>query len=274
MASEARRSAADAAGDPAQGHDPAPPQWLLRAEHEPWRHELFALLRRLCAHAVEHPRIGEASLPRQEFVRLGQQPSLVFAPREIAHPRQPPSAWPAHARWASAAQRLRPRPSAQGLSSALRDYLQVPVRVDEFELQWLELHPGERSRLGARDRGARLGDAAVLGARVPDRQGRFCIRVGPLGLAPFLELLPGSGGRALQALAACVRGFVGHELDWSLRLLVRGAELRAAALGGPDALARSAWLGDPRASADSAGLVAVQFNHPVRDPAPTPRSCA
>ena len=360
---DSQQPRAAAAGDPVP--DPAPPQWLLRAEREPWRHELFALLRRLCAHAADHPRIGEARLPRQEFVRLGQQPSLAFAPREIAQvrvgqrqvrvlcfglgmlgpngglplhytefvrerlhasrdaaladfldlfhhralsllyrawfqaqaaaaldrrhderftpyiaslagdsPRQSPSAWPAHARWASAAQRLRPRPCAQGLASGLRDYLCVPVRVDEFELQWLQVQDCERSRLGAQDRGARLGDAAILGARVPDRQGRFCIRVGPLDLSGFLELLPGSGGRALQAVAACVRGFVGRELDWSLRLLVPGAELRAAVLGGPDALARSAWLGDPRAAADAAGMVAVQFEHPVHEPFPPPRSCA
>ncbi len=331
------------------------PDWLRRAEQEPWRYELFALLRRLCAAAAARPRIGEACLPRQEFVRLGQQPSLAFAPREIAQVRagtgqvrvqcfglgmlgpngalplhytefvrerlhasrdsaladfldlfhhrtlslfyrawaqgqaaaaldrpqderftryvaslvgdsvrQPTSAWPAHARWASAAQRLRPVRTAQGLRSALRDYLCVGVQIEEFELQWLRIQASERTRLGARDRGARLGDAAFLGAWVADRQGRFGIRVGPLSLAGFLDLLPGAGGRALPALSACVQGFVGQELDWSLCLLVRATELRCTALGGPQALARDAWLGDPGAAADAAGLVAVRFEHPHR----------
>jgi type VI secretion system protein ImpH len=344
-------------GEPVPGA--SVPDWLRLAQQEPWRYELFALLRRLCASAAARPRIGEARLPRQEFVRLGQQPSLAFAPREIAQvragprqvrvqcfglgmlgpngalplhytefvrerlhasrdsaladfldlfhhramtllyrawaqgqaaaaldrpdderftryvaslvgdtSRQPASAWPAHARWASAAQRLRPVRTAQGLRSALRDYLRVEVQIDEFELQWLRIQASERSRLGARDRGARLGDAAILGAWVPDRQGRFRIRVGPLSLAGFLDLLPGAGGRALPALSACVRGFVGRELDWSLLLLVRAVELRFTALGGPQALARDAWLGDPRAAADAAGLVAVQFDHPIQPPSP------
>ena len=342
-----------------------PPDWLLRAEREPWRHELFALLRRLCAGCADRPRIGEARLPRQEFVRLGQQPSLAFAPREIAQvrvgsgqvrvlcfglgmlgpngglplhytefvrerlhaardaaladfldlfhhramsllyrawaqaqaapsldrprddrfahyvaglvgdtARQPASPWPAHARWASAAQRLRPVRTAQGLCSALRDYLDVEVRLDEFELQWLQVQPAERSRLGGGDRGACLGDAAILGARVPDRQGRFRIRLGPLMLARFLDLLPGAGGETLRAVEACVRCFVGRELDWSLRLLVRASEARTARLGGPDALARSAWLGDPRATADPAGLLAVQFDHPCRPREQNPGSPA
>ena len=347
--------------EPSPGADP--PHWLRLAEHEPWRHELFALLRRLCAAAVARPRIGEARLPRQEFVRLGQQPSLAFAPREIAQvragpgrvrvqcfglgmlgpngalplhytefvrerlhasrdssladfldlfhhramsllyrawaqgqaaaaldrpqderftryvaslvgdsARQPASAWPAHARWASAAQRLRPVRSAQGLRSALRDYLSVEVQVEEFEWQWLRIQVSERTRLGARGRGACLGDAAFLGAWVPDRQGRFGIRLGPLSLAEFLDLLPGAGGRALPALAACVRGFVGQELDWSLCLLVRAAELRLTALGGPQALARDAWLGKPCAAADAAGLVAVRFDYPIDRAASSARS--
>ena len=351
----------------AESREPLPaaplPHWLRIAEHEPWRYELFALLRRLCASSAEHPRIGEARLPRQEFVRLGQHPSLAFAPREIAQVRagprqvrvtsfglgmlgpngalplhytefvrerlhvgrdsaladfldlfhhrsmsllyrawaqgqaaaaldrprderftryvaslvgdtgrQPASAWPAHARWVSAAQRLRPVRTAQGLRSALRDYLCVEVQVEEFALQWLRIRDAERTRLGARDRGARLGDAAILGAWVPDRQGRFCIRVGPLRLADFRDLLPGAGGRALPALAACVRGFVGQELEWSLHLLVHATDVRLTALGGPRALARDAWLGDPCRAADAAGLVGVRFDHPTRRDLPSERS--
>lgn len=326
--------------------------WLQRAEREPWRHELLALLRRLCAADPGAARLGEARSPRRERIRLGQRPSLAFAPREIASiepsadgvrvfayglgmlgpngglplhytelvrerlhaardsaladfldlfhhramglfyrawaqagattgldrrdderftryvaclvgdvPLRSDCAWPGHARWASAAQRLRRMRASQGLCSALQDYLCVPASIDEFQLQWLEIHAAERSRLGADDRGARLGDAAVLGERVADRQGCFRIQLGPLNLAQYLDLLPRRDApSSLRALQACVLAFVGRDYRWRLRLVLPAAQTRCAILGGVDTLARSAWLGDARAAADVDGMVSVVFD--------------
>jgi len=50
---------------------------------EPWRSEFFALLRRIGADLRIDP-VGTARRPSAEPFRLGQQPSLMFAPREIA----------------------------------------------------------------------------------------------------------------------------------------------------------------------------------------------
>lgn len=347
------RSAAPPGGEdsmPSPGDRHA--DWLRRAGEQPWRHELFALLRRLAAAAPDAPGPGHARWPREESVRLGQAPSLAFAPREIAgiqltpsgcrvdlfglgmlgpngalplhytelarerlqttrdaalvdfldlfHHRAitllyrawaqaqaaagldrreqevftryvsslagdrlpaPAAPWPAHARWASAAQRLRRSPAPQGLCAALRDYLRLPVRLREFTLRWLAIDPAERSRLGAPDRGARLGDAAVLGDRVPDRQGCFTLSLGPLTLAQYLDVLPQRGrGACFEAVHACVRGFVGMEQAWELELVLPASQTRPAALGAPDALARNAWLGDARAAADAQGWLRVVFD--------------
>lgn len=46
--------------------------------------DLFQALRRVEAMMPESPRLGESVSPSQDPVRLGQQPSLVFAPRTIA----------------------------------------------------------------------------------------------------------------------------------------------------------------------------------------------
>ncbi len=174
------------------------------------------------------------------------------------HARQPAAPWPAHARWASAAQRMRRGRSPMGLCAALRDYFRVPAHIEEFVLQWLDIHPSERCRVGAEDRGCRLGDAAVLGERVPDRQGRFRIVLGPLGLSQYLGFLPSSSGNgALAALRACVRCFVGMEQAWDLELRLVAAQAPRAALGGPAALARCAWLGDARSAAVDGGWVRV-----------------
>ncbi|KAB8310340.1 type VI secretion system baseplate subunit TssG [Erwinia endophytica] len=51
----------------------------------PWRYDLFQLLRRLDAQGSERYPLGRAPLPRHEPLRIGQEPSLAFAPATLAH---------------------------------------------------------------------------------------------------------------------------------------------------------------------------------------------
>lgn len=51
---------------------------------EPWRFDLFAVLRRLQALHAERPRFGRAPRPSMEPLRIGQEPSSAFAPRALA----------------------------------------------------------------------------------------------------------------------------------------------------------------------------------------------
>lgn len=57
---------------------------LKDAAAAPWDHGFMPLLRAISAHK-DSPPVGEAVRPQQESFRLGQQPSLAFAPREIAN---------------------------------------------------------------------------------------------------------------------------------------------------------------------------------------------
>ena len=50
----------------------------------PWRYDLFRLLRRIDAQDGQRWPLGRAPLPKFESVRLGQTPSLAFAPATIA----------------------------------------------------------------------------------------------------------------------------------------------------------------------------------------------
>ncbi|KVZ17264.1 type VI secretion protein [Burkholderia stagnalis] len=63
-------------------HD-LPPDTMRRMQAEPWRYGFLSLMRRVGADARLDP-IGTARRPQAESFRLGQQPSLIFAPREIA----------------------------------------------------------------------------------------------------------------------------------------------------------------------------------------------
>ncbi len=59
------------------------PELVDKLRAEPWRYGFLSLLRRLGADS-RIPQIGRALRPQAEPYRLGQQPSLTFAPREIA----------------------------------------------------------------------------------------------------------------------------------------------------------------------------------------------
>ncbi|CAN7166385.1 type VI secretion system baseplate subunit TssG [Variovorax paradoxus] len=50
---------------------------------QPFEHDLFMLLRRLDAHG-SHPLLGRAPRPLDEPLRLGQEPSMAFAPSNVS----------------------------------------------------------------------------------------------------------------------------------------------------------------------------------------------
>jgi type VI secretion system protein ImpH len=67
-------------------HRPTPDHLalLLALEREPWRFGFMQTLRRLeCLHA-DQPRVAESARPTDEPIRLGQEPSMIFAPAELA----------------------------------------------------------------------------------------------------------------------------------------------------------------------------------------------
>lgn len=126
-----------------------------------------------------------------------------------------------------------------GLKAILQDYFGVPVRIEEYAGQWLQLP--ERTRLGVAC--TRLGEDFCLGGQVWDRQHCFGICLGPLSLAQYQALLP--DGRAFAELAAWVGEYLGEELDWQLTLQLRREEAPALRLDHGLRLGYTTWLGRP-----------------------------
>jgi type VI secretion system protein ImpH len=63
---------------------PDPVALLQSLAAEPWRFDFFQALRRIeCAYR-ERPRLGRAQRPAEEAVRLGEDPSLAFAPSTLS----------------------------------------------------------------------------------------------------------------------------------------------------------------------------------------------
>jgi type VI secretion system protein ImpH len=63
-------------------------------EREPWAFDFFQALRRLEAEHADKPLLGRSRRPSEDAIRLGQEPSLAFAPSTIAafdrSPGRPP----------------------------------------------------------------------------------------------------------------------------------------------------------------------------------------
>ena len=79
------------------GSSPRALSLLRDLEAKPYRFELFQALRLLECYFPERPRLGTSVRPVEDAVRLGQEPSLAFAPASLAS-FQPAGSGPAHLR--------------------------------------------------------------------------------------------------------------------------------------------------------------------------------
>lgn len=136
---------------------------------------------------------------------------------------------------------IRESRNPDGLVATLSHYFGVPVHIDEYVFHWLERAPGKRSRLGVPGSGTTMAVDAILGDKIPDRQYRFRIVVGPVDMDDYLRFTP--QGADLLRLVEWVRAFVGQEIQWDLELKIRPHSATPAVVGGPQQLGWSGWLG-------------------------------
>lgn len=144
------------------------------------------------------------------------------------------------------------RRPASGLVAILRAYFGAPVELEQFVGHWMPIPPEAQGRMGAQDRGNRLGASTVLGTRVWDRQHKFRLVIGPLDYAAYRRMLP--GGASLRRLVDWVKGYAGLALDWDLRLVLRREEVPRLALGGRQ-LGWTTWLASGPAARDARQLL-------------------
>jgi type VI secretion system protein ImpH len=131
--------------------------------------------------------------------------------------------------------------NCEGLTAIVGEFFGLPVRIEEFAGEWLALTDEARWRLGRSKLAGVLGQSTVAGARTWQRQGKFRIVFGPLHEDDFHSLLP--GGKRLRQLVALVRNYVGHSLNWDVRLHLEDRVKRPFRLGRSARLAWTSWLG-------------------------------
>ena len=322
--------------------------YIQKAQDKPWNHGFTRMLRWLGARYHYLPRVGTAAKPSEEVVRIGQVPSLIFSPREVAevsfengrtrlktyglglwgpngplplhfseiaqHRREMQHdhtltnfvdlfhhralslfhraweinqstagldrqhdeqfsrypAWltggeldelattnlPTHAQLSASAHLKHQSKNPSALVQTLAHYFQVPVALEEYYFNWMDIDPADRTQLGCGEN-ALLGQGAMLGECVPDQQNAFMLTLGPLSLSQYLRFLP--NGEDLGTLIDWVRAFVGLEYKWVLKLLVEQDEAAPVQLGGGQGLGWSTWLGGKKPDKSTEPVVGMVF---------------
>jgi type VI secretion system protein ImpH len=128
--------------------------------------------------------------------------------------------------------------SASRLRSFLSNLLKVRVEIDEFVGTWLELDPGERTRLGSAN--SRLGEDCVAGASMFGVSDKFRVRVYVRDIEHFKRFLPGSP-LALE-IADAIFLYVGEEYDWDMELAIPAGEITPVRLGENVQLGWTSWM--------------------------------
>ena len=193
-------------------------------------------------------------------------------PSEVQHSTLSP-----HARWATVAHRVRAARNPDGLVNSIARFFGVPVALHENHLAWMPIEADDCCKLGVPRLSGVVGQGAMLGEVVPDRQTRFRLTIGPLNLDAYLRLTPqGSGEKTdLPALIELVRAFIGFEYVWEIELLIKVQAVPPAQLGGDTRLGWSTWLGSGEckpAQAAIKGMILEPESYVVQKPIRTAAS--
>jgi type VI secretion system protein ImpH len=136
----------------------------------------------------------------------------------------------------------RPR-CAVSLEVFLQVYLQLPVKIMQFQGQWLHLNQDSQTASGTLNN--RLGQDSLVGDRIWDVQSKVRIRLGPLSYVQFLEFLPDRAAvkkrKRIFLLAQLVRFYVGAEMDVEFQLILKKDEVPAAQTGPHIRLGWNTW---------------------------------
>jgi len=149
------------------------------------------------------------------------------------------------------------RRSAETVRALAQALLERPVEIRQFQGAWLAMEPDARTRLPGRlqpsGQHAQLGVSAVLGARAWDVHAGFTIRIGPVTLTEFRDLMP--DGAMLPRLKELIRFIVGPAQSFAVQPVLKGDQVPPCRIGAGGArLGWDSWIGArDEAAANGAG---------------------
>ncbi|MEM7351087.1 MAG: type VI secretion system baseplate subunit TssG [Acidobacteriota bacterium] len=132
----------------------------------------------------------------------------------------------------------RPRPLIN-LRLILADYFRLPqIRIKPWVLRWTPIAKEQCNAIGGRN--CSLGEDLTVGAEIPDRSGKFRVRIGPLSFVQFKSFLP--DGEKFRQLSALVHLWAGNRFDFDFEFVIRRQDIPPAKMQGADG-ARLGWTG-------------------------------
>jgi type VI secretion system protein ImpH len=147
----------------------------------------------------------------------------------------------------------------EGLTAILEDFLKLPVELTEFVGQWVNLPEDCRCQLGKSPGVSSLGMSVTMGRQVWDCQQKFRITVGPLSNADYERLLP--GGESLRRMVAIVKSYIGDELSWDVKLILKKKEVPPLSLGQQGRMGWTGWMSSQPHSEDADDLLLDPLQH-------------
>jgi type VI secretion system protein ImpH len=134
--------------------------------------------------------------------------------------------------------------SPVNLQRVISDYFGgLPVAVREYVRRWVTIPREQRNLLGAAN--STLGKNLSVGERVPDRDGKFRVEIGPVGFDKYLGLLPET--RKFHDLCAMIRVWSFERYDFDVEIEIRHEEVPPSRFdpGSPPQLGRTSWVVTP-----------------------------
>jgi type VI secretion system protein ImpH len=119
--------------------------------------------------------------------------------------------------------------NAAGLSAMIGDFFRMNTDIEQFVGHWIDLPKECRLQLGITRETCTLGVNAALGRKAWECQQNFRIVLGPLSREQYLKMLP--GGESMRHLKDIVRNYVGDELAWDIKLIMKKEDMPSLKLG-------------------------------------------
>jgi type VI secretion system protein ImpH len=149
--------------------------------------------------------------------------------------------------------------SAGGLERLLASEFSLPLRIEQFIGNWIEIAHGEQTRLTADPLAinpfSRLSRGAVVGARIWEVEGAFQVVIGPLDQEEFRRLLPSESD--FGRIRDFVRLFAPNHLRFTIRLILQPDAVPQARVAADDnavQLGWTSWLSGNRLYGEDAAI--------------------
>lgn len=132
--------------------------------------------------------------------------------------------------------------SAECGAQIISEYFDVTASIEQLAPGWIDLPAAQRTRIGIEGEASCLGVGTVAGARVPDSQSNYVVKLGPMSLKRFQSFLPDSCGA--RTLADWLRHYFGDAYSWQARIVLLREEVPQPTVGVNMLLGWQFWLGE------------------------------